>query len=182
MPKALEIGTELVQETFTAAINEYVGVAPGKMRPEDLEKLTGIDLRTIKAYRSGSSCPTLGKLARLMAVLPPDFTNRIIGIAGMGGSAPIEPGHACSLTVNAAAGALVAKIGEHLADDGRVDHREEAEQEKLVEQVHDMTGRWLARRRIKTGQAQPRTPEDAIWQHADELPASVSPFRRDGAA
>jgi len=143
MVNATDITADLVQERVSDAIRARIG--PGKaMTVDDAVAATGIDRRTIDAYRRGESTPCLYKLLRLAAVLGPQVLNDILALAAMGGvtrqEAPEDPD---SFALNAELSDVLAMFGRHLAD-GRFDHMELAEQRRRLGAFAEDVAQWLA--------------------------------------
>lgn len=121
-------------EIFKDALCLFVG--PGKrFSAEAIAEATGLDLRTIKAHRTGQSCPGLVALLAYMRVLPDAFTNMILVPAGKGGASSLEPDEdACghkTLSALLSRSAMLAKALE----DNRIDHREALQLAPEFEQV-----------------------------------------------
>jgi len=137
------ITADLVQECISDAIRARVG--PGKGTTVDaLVDATGIDRRTIDAYRRGESTPGLSKLLRLSAVLGPAIINDVFGLAGLGGMERLDaPDQPDSFGINADLSAVVAMFGRHLAD-GRFDHMELAEQRRELGALCEALSQWIA--------------------------------------
>ncbi len=152
MVNAHDITADLVQERVSDAIRARVG--PGKaMTVDDAVAATGLDRRTIDAYRRGESTPCLYKLLRLASVLGPQVLNDILALAGMGGVSRHEaPEGPDSFGVNADLSAALAMFGRHLAD-GRFDHMELAEQRKVLGGLSERVDEWIAGYDRQTGRA-----------------------------
>ncbi len=100
-------------------------IGRGKMYSQsEASELTDIPVKEIQKYRSGEATPSLDKLLRLCAEMPPEFTDIILFHAGLGGVRRLSDGEACGLELNAEAAQIVAMIAMCLADDGIIDHRE----------------------------------------------------------
>lgn len=138
-----DITSDLVQERFSDALAARCG--PGKqVSVSALSEATGIDERTINAWRRRETVACLSKMLRVAAVLGPGVVNDVFALAGLGGmealNAPETPD---SFALNADLSAAVAMMGRHLAD-GRFDHRELAEQRQMAGDMLDMLTRWIA--------------------------------------
>jgi len=154
MGNVTEITSDLVQEAFTDALRQEVGYSkPWSVK--GLAEATGIDTRTIDAYHQGSACPCMWKMLRIMQVLGPAFVNRIIGIAGLGNASHLDAESTHILAVNALASRLCAQVGAALADDGKVDHQEEAAMEPVAEELHTTLSDFLEVRRAKKQRRKP---------------------------
>lgn len=138
-----DITTDLVRERTADAIRARCG--PGKpMSVDALVEATGLDRRTIEAYRRGEATPCLSKLLRLVAVLGPSLLNDVLALAGLGGAERLGgAGQPDSYGLNAELAQAVGMMGRHLQD-GRFDHREMAEQREMVGHMQDLLGRWVA--------------------------------------
>lgn len=138
-----DITTDLVRERTADAIRARCG--PGKPLSVDaLVEATGLDRRTVEAYRRGEATPCLSKLLRIAAVLGPALLNDVVAMAGLGGLERLSgDGQPDSYALNAELTQAVATMGRHLAD-GRFDHREMAEQREMVGAMADLLARWMA--------------------------------------
>ncbi len=112
-------------------------------------RATGIPERTIKSYQGGQATPGLSYLLCMMAELPPEFADRILALAGLGNVTNIRRDMASSLEVHALAANLNTLIAAALADDGMIDHQEEAGIEPAVRALQSQCNAWLTRRSEK---------------------------------
>jgi transcriptional regulator with XRE-family HTH domain len=120
-----QISSDLARDRFTDAFRRQVG-HDKPFTVSRLAELTGIDERTINAYRGGQATPNFCKLLRIGTVLGPAFVSELLAAIGMGGVEAIE-----EATVNATGIArdLVGeghRILERMAD-GSFDHRDRAQ-------------------------------------------------------
>jgi len=148
MSETGEITQEAVQKRLTEALRKYVGLG----RPysvAEFAKATGIPERTIKSYQGGQATPGLAYLLRMMGVLPPEFTDMILVPANLVNVSRIHRGHGSSLDVHALASQLNSLIAQALADDGMIDHLEEAEMEPTVRSLQARCNAWLSRRQLR---------------------------------
>lgn len=139
------ISPESSQKRLTEALRKYVGLG----RPYSVAafaKETGIPERTIKSYQGGQATPGLGYLLRMMAVLPPEFADMLLSLAGLGNVSRTDHGNANSLAVHALASELNSLIAQALANDGIIDHKEEADMEPTVRSLQARCNAWLSRR------------------------------------
>ncbi|PLX36966.1 MAG: hypothetical protein C0605_07815 [Hyphomicrobiales bacterium] len=114
-----------VAEAFSDALRVHVG----RGKPWSVEALaaaTALDFATVKGYHAGANGPSLAKFLTIAAVLPDEFINRVLALAGFGGAARLEPDAVSALTVNRQISDLMAQFAAAL-EDGRIDHRERAE-------------------------------------------------------
>lgn len=147
--RPLEITSDRMQEVFTDAFRAEVG--RGKVWSRDsLAHATGFDTSSIGSWMNGEAVPTAWKLVRLMAVLGPAFSNRILTLAGQTGADWVDGELVTILEVNAAATALAAKVAHDLQD-GVVDEAEAAGQDALAQRLHELTGDYLTHRRQRRG-------------------------------
>lgn len=146
MMDASGISTDLSREAFTDALRRHVGHGK-RWSVHGLAEETGLDARTVAAYRGGETAPSLANLLRLFAVLPPTFADDVLALSGLGGTKRVGGGGVDSLALNASVTGLAALIAQHLSDDGRISHREEAEQEPAVRALVGACQEWLERRR-----------------------------------
>lgn len=114
-----------VQQRFTDGLRLFVGQGR-RFSVAGIAAATSIPERTIKAYQAGETLPGLAHFMRLCMVLPPEFGDHMMAIAGLGGLAP--------LTIERANGhrttAVLAETLSHFAEagaDGIYDHREKRE-------------------------------------------------------
>ncbi|MBB4287922.1 hypothetical protein [Roseospira goensis] len=137
------ITTELVQERFSDALAARCG--PGKaVSVSALAEQTGIDERTINAWRRREATACLSKMLKVAAALGPGVVNDVFVLAGLGGMERLEaPDAPDSYGINADLSAALAMFGRHLAD-GRIDHRELAEQRPELGALYEAIGRWIA--------------------------------------
>lgn len=138
-PQALT--AELVQERFTDALRVHVG----KGKPWSVEALaeaTGIDDRTIRGYHEGSACASMAKALALAAVLPPDFTNALLGLAGLGHAKRLEPGEVAVAELGSDLAGAVALLSRHL-EDGVVDHQEREEGKRRLRPLAEKLAAFL---------------------------------------
>jgi hypothetical protein len=144
-----DITQDAVQKRLTDALRRYVGLG----RPfsvAEFAKATGIPERTIKSYQGGQATPGLAYLLRMMAVLPPEFADMVLIPADLGNVSRIHRGpHGSSLDVHALASQLNSLIAQALADDGIIDHLEEAEMEPTVRSLQARCNAWLSRRHLR---------------------------------
>ena len=139
------ISPEATQKRLTEALRRYVGLG----RPFSVAafaEATGIPERTIKSYQGGQATPGLGYLLRMMAVLPPEFADMVLALAGLGNVSRTDRSDANSLAVHALASELNSLIAQALANDGFIDHMEEAEMEPTVRSLQARCNAWLSRR------------------------------------
>lgn len=139
------ITSDLAQEAFTDAFRAEVGHGKPFSR-SSLAEVTGFDTTTIGSWMDGKSCPCLHKMLRLMAVLGPRFTNRILAVAGLGDAVRLEPERACILEVHAAGAELVQKVASFLVDPrspGRIDPGERAALVPHIRRLHEISGDFL---------------------------------------
>lgn len=133
MADATLLAHDLVAERFTDALRRHVGL--GKVfSVGGLAEATGIKHRTIASYHEGQATPGLDKLLAIFAALGPRFADEVLAMAGLGGAKALPRGTADSFALNAELTRVTAMIGEHLRD-GRVDHRERAQQQDAVRQT-----------------------------------------------
>ena len=85
-------------------------------------------------------------MLRLMAVLPPEFADAVLAPANLGNVSRIHRGRGSSLDVHALASQLNSLIAQALADDGIIDHLEEADMEPTVRSLQARCNAWLSRR------------------------------------
>lgn len=145
MSESVAITQEAVQKRLTEALRKYVGLG----RPFSVAgfaKATGIPERTIKSYQGGQAAPGLAYLLRMMMVLPPEFADMVLAPAHLGNVSRIHRDQGSSLDVHALASQLNSLIAQALADDGIIDHLEEAEMEPTVRSLQARCNAWLSRR------------------------------------
>lgn len=125
MLKAKGITSELLTACCAEALKRHVG----RGRPLsvlDVTRLTGMDGRTVDSHRLGQTGPGLFAFLRYACVLPADFTNEILAIAGLTGAHPVDGTEASPGEILADTASVTADLARHLAD-GVLDHREEAD-------------------------------------------------------
>ena len=140
-----EISQEAVQKQVTDTLRRYVGLG----RPfsvTEFAKATSIPERTLKSYQGGQATPSFAYMLRLMAVLPPEFADAVLAPANLGNVSRIHRGRGSSLDVHALASQLNSLIAQALADDGIIDHLEEADMEPTVRSLQARCNAWLSRR------------------------------------
>lgn len=148
MSEVNEITQDFVQKRLTEALRKHVGLG----RPFSVAEFaaaTHIPERTIKSYQGGQATPGLAYLLRIMAVLPPEFADMVLAPANLGNVSRIHRGQGTSLDVHALASQLNSLIAQALADDGIIDHLEEAEMEPTVRSLQARCNAWLSRRRLR---------------------------------
>ncbi|MBP7337694.1 helix-turn-helix transcriptional regulator [Niveispirillum sp.] len=142
------ITSDRMQEVFTDAFRVEVGRGKAWSR-EALAQATGFDTSSIGSWMNGEAVPTAWKLVRLMAVLGPVFTNRVLVLAGQAGADWVLATTVSILDVNAACSALAAQVAADMAD-GQIDDAEEAALAVRLQQVVDLGGDYLATRHRRT--------------------------------
>lgn len=138
------ITSSLMQEVFTDAFRAEVGRGKAWSR-EGLAQATGFDTSSIGSWMNGEAVPTAWKLVRLMAVLGPSFTNRILALACQTGADWVDAATVSILAVNAECAALAAQVAADMAD-GQIDEAEEAALAARLQRVVDIGGDYLATR------------------------------------
>lgn len=123
-----------VKVTFVDALRARVGLGKRHSRATVCDA-ADIEENTLAAYLSEKSCANLHIWLKLAAILGPDFVNEHLALIGLGGCRPLFPTSATPFLVNAYLADAVAMFARHLAD-GRLDHRELAEQEPVLRQLH----------------------------------------------
>lgn len=142
------ITSDRMQEVFTDAFRAEVGRGKAWSR-ETLAHETGFDTSSIGSWMNGEAVPTAWKLVRLMAVLGPVFTNRILSLAGLAGADWVQAASVSILDVNAACAALSAQVATDMAD-GQIDAAEEAALAAKLQRVVEIGGDYLATRQRRT--------------------------------
>jgi hypothetical protein len=152
------ISPEASQIRLTEALRKYVGLGR-QYSVTAFAKATGIPERTLKSYQGGQATPGLGYLLRMMAVLPPEFADMVLSVAGLGNVSRTDRSNANSLAVHALASELNSLIAQALANDGMIDHIEEAEMEPTVRSLQSRCNAWLSRREADSSGGNSRSPE-----------------------
>lgn len=103
------------------ALQLFVG--PGRRYSRELiAQATGQDPRTVKAHCLGETAPSVAALFAYFRVLPVEFTDHVLGLAGLGGvrrvGAELNAGRALAEMAEG-----MSALATALAD-GRIDHRE----------------------------------------------------------
>ena len=130
------------QRAITDALALYVG--PGRRFGCDaLADATGIHVGAIRTYLRGEATPSVANLLAMMASLPPEFTNAVLAHAGLGGARRIEAGEIAAGRVNTILAEGAAMVSRHL-EDGRVDHRERAEEARVLRELGTRIGEYVA--------------------------------------
>ncbi len=148
MSETHEMTQEAVQKRITEALRKYVGLG----RPFSISEFataTQIPERTLKSYQGGQATPGLAYLLRMMSILPPEFADMVLAPANLGNVSRIHRGQGSSLDVHALASQLNSLIAQALADDGIIDHLEEAEMEPTVRSLQVRCNAWLSRRQLR---------------------------------
>ncbi len=103
------------------ALSLFVG--PGKRYPRELiAQATQLDLRTVKAHCLGQTPPSVGALFAYFRVLPVEFADHVLGMAGLGGVRKVDADGDAFRTMKELADG-VSVLASALAD-GRIDHTE----------------------------------------------------------
>lgn len=103
------------------ALTLFVG--PGKRYSRDLiAEATQLDPRTVKAHCLGQTPPSIAALFAYFRVLPVEFADHVLGLAGLGGVRKVDADSDAFRTMKEMADG-VAALATALAD-GRIDHRE----------------------------------------------------------
>jgi hypothetical protein len=132
----------LCLEIQADALREHLGLGKQYSYAKASE-LTGIDERTVRAHVLGDASPCLSKALRYMALLGPNFANRILRVAGLDGAARVSgQGRGCEFALNAHTADLINELAEALTD-GRIDHRERAKILPSARQLHAVLGDYL---------------------------------------
>jgi len=140
----LAVSQSSVQDVLSVAIRAYAGHGR-QYSTALLADAAVISESSVKQYAQGVGTPGLVAFLRLVMILGPEFGNAITRLAGFE-MVPTETDAVNSYALNAHAAELLGKIADAIADDGRIDHMEEAEMAPLVERLHSASGAWLARR------------------------------------
>ena len=83
---------------------------------------TGMEVRTIKAHCLGECPPSVASLLAYFRILPVEFADHVLGLAGLTGARRIDRAIAPGLAL-ASMGHGLAALADALAD-GRIDHVE----------------------------------------------------------
>ena len=132
--------------TLVDALNDYVGTGKEWTRAR-FAAATGIPAKRLDRYTQGDQRPTSFDLLRMQAVLPPEFTNRILGLVGLGNARRIKPGNVTEFDVNKKAAAHAAAFAACLSDarsPGRIDEFEDRLLTRSAEELHATIGAHLA--------------------------------------
>lgn len=119
--------TDITQEVAARRIADALQLRVGRGRRHSFAALadaTDIPQRTLESYVQGAT-PGFHNFLRLCAVLGPSFTTDTLSLAGQSAqeASADTPEHMKAVS---AMGSLTSMIGEALADDGCIDHREAA--------------------------------------------------------
>lgn len=144
MSGVVSIGQQSVQQTLADATRAYAGQGK-RFSTALLADASLVSESSIKQYMGGTATPGLPAFLRLLAILGPEWGNALTRMAGYE-LVPIAAGDVTTYALNNHAAELLKQIAAALADDGRIDHLEEAELAPLVEDMHATSGAWLARR------------------------------------
>lgn len=139
--------TGITQETAQVQLSDAMRLFVGRGRRFSCAAVaaaTGIPQRTVESYVHGEATPSLANLLRLVAVLPCEFTNMLLAPAGKGHVAEVDAGDDGLLDIHRQASAVNAMIAGFLSDDGRIDHREEAQSLPSLRELHGSLGTLLA--------------------------------------
>jgi hypothetical protein len=121
MTDTILVDSERMRQGIADALSLYVG--PGKRFPREMiASATGMEVRTVKAHCLGQTPPSVGALFSYFRVLPVEFAEHVLGLAGLCGVRRVDAdadARRCLAEVTQGAAALA----EALAD-GRIDHRE----------------------------------------------------------
>ncbi len=123
-----------------------VGYAGG-LSFADLSTLTGIKENRLYKMRAGTVTPGIGELVALMRHLGPEFTNQLIALAGQGGAHALD-GDGCPMQASEAVLDFAHTVTAALADDGRIDHREEAVCVEKAQRAAPLVNAVASRRRL----------------------------------
>jgi hypothetical protein len=114
---------ETILHHFRLAFMRRVG---GRGMPfAELADKTGLQVRTLKAWRDGQTMPHLGNWLTLCAVLGADFASETLHIVGMGGVEPVDVGHSNAPQCVAELAEQVNNITHRLVD-GKFCHSDKA--------------------------------------------------------
>lgn len=143
-------------ERFTKAYGLFVCSSGKSSRPytdDDIELMSGglILSRTSRAYRSGTSLPEAWRLMLLVSILGAGFLNRLVEGYGIAGAYDVEGEGPGVAQINT----YMTGLTHHLAkgmEDGRLDHREEAEFKKQLGQFMSLASLYLSGTRNQRGE------------------------------
>lgn len=144
MPGLIALSQQSIQQALADATRAYVG--PGRRYTTTLlADAAIISESSVKQYAAGQGTPGLVAFLKLLVILGPEWGNTLTRMAGYE-LVPADGADVPALALNAHAAQLLSMIAAALADDGRIDHLEEAEMLPLIKLLNAETGAWLARR------------------------------------
>ena len=159
MLKINKITTDLCKRRMVDVLREYVG--PGKQWTyETASEALGIDYRAMSSYALGENLPTLTKFFRMCRMFGPNFANRFLHIAGLGGSTRQEVRGVHDFALNADTAHMINGLADALRD-GRIDASERAALLPKARQLMDDLQNWIAEH--------DRLPEEILSDKAAEL-------------
>lgn len=145
---ATDVTPEMVQEWFTDALRGSVGRGKPFSR-EEVSEGAHINPNTLGSWLSERNLPLLWQFVRLSALLGPDLVNQLLRPIGMGGCDWLVPDETGLFQVHALVADFQCGIAQALADDGRIDAREQAEIDRQLERVVTAAQRYQAGRRAR---------------------------------
>lgn len=118
-----QLTTTTLKPLMVDILRDYVG--PGRARSYEVaaDDLGGIEARTVKGWCLGENLPPMASLLRLMVVLGPVFTNRVLRLAGYEGAGQVECEQVSASEVITQSAELISAASSATAD-GHIDHRE----------------------------------------------------------
>ena len=127
---------ERAQEDQSRALRAFIG--RGKQYSvAHIVRQTDISETHLNEMKAGERTPSLAYQQRLVAALPPEYTERIFVRSGIAGVRRADGGLANSLQVNLEAARFVKMVSVHMLD-GRIDHRELREQIPAILRLRSM--------------------------------------------
>lgn len=132
-----------IQQAWRSIFLRYVG--NGKhVSFASLEEKTRVKKASLHAMAAGEYNPRCIEGMAILACLPQTAADELFRTIGYK-TRHLE-GETCNHGLMGTVGRTVQHFTAALEDDGRIDHKEEADAEPLVRELHDKSGQWLARR------------------------------------
>ena len=135
-----DIDNQTLAAAISVALKPHIGPA-GRVPYDEASQILGIEIRTLQSWVQGQTPPQSHKLIRLFRWLGPEFTNEIIGLAGLF-SLPVEPPNGDEHALNMRASELCFEMACAFLD-GHVDHRERARLVKVAKTLLPLLGGYI---------------------------------------
>lgn len=108
------ITQQTVHDAFLVAYRRRVGVGRGRIGLGDLQDRTGIEARTLRAWRETDTLPHLVNYLRLAVAFGPEFVDELLHVVDMGGVDYIDQqpsdARACLADLTCAAGEIAERL------------------------------------------------------------------------